>query len=245
MLMWGCAVAIAVYVGAAISGAHYNPSVTIAMAVWNRFPWKRVVPYILSQLVGAFGAALTLWIMFRGFAAPFEAANKIVRGEFGSQLSGMVFATYIPNPAAVGMTPLAYAQVPLYVGFMSEFIGTMFLVLMIFVLIEERNDLKPHITFFPVALGVVVIAIVSITAPLSMTSLNGARDLGPRFLAYLLGWGQMAFPGPRGEFWIPTVAPILGGIFAGFVYNKIVLPLYPKKSAEPIVAAESKPSVSA
>lgn len=245
MWMWGLAVAIAVYVGAAISGAHYNPSVTIAMAVWKGFPWRQVTPFILSQLAGAFCAALTLWAMFQGFATPFEAANNLVRGQFGSQLSAMVFATYIPNPGIVGFTPEAYAKVPLYVGFISEFIGTMFLLLMIFVLLEERNGLKPHISLFPFILALVVFAIVAITAPLSMTSLNGARDLGPRFLAYLLGWGNMAFPGPRGEFWIPTVAPILGGIFGGFVYHKIVLPLLPGAAADQNATEESKQSVSA
>ncbi len=245
MWLWGFAVAIAAYVGAAISGAHYNPSVTITMAVWKGFPWRRVTPYILSQLAGAFCAALTLWIMFQGFAAPFETANHLVRGQFGSQLSAMVLATYIPNPAIVGFTAEAYTKVPLYAGFISEFIGTMFLVLMIFVLLEERNALKPHISLFPVALAVVVFAIVALTAPLSMTSLNGARDLGPRFLAYLLGWGRMAFPGPRGEFWIPTVAPILGGVFAGFVYHKIVLPLLPGVATGQNAAEDSKQSVSA
>lgn len=245
MWLWGFAVAIAVYVGAAVSGAHFNPSVTITMAVWRRFPWKHVTPFILSQIVGAFCAALTLWVLFGGFAAPFEATNHLVRGEFGSQFSAMVFATYIPNPGIVGFTPEAYAKVPLYVGFLSEFIGTMFLLLMIFVLLEERNGVKPHISGFPIILAVVVFAIVSITAPLSMTSLNGARDLGPRFLAYLLGWRDMVFPGPRGEFWIPTVAPILGGIFAGFVYDKIVLPLYPRIAADQSDLEESKLGVSA
>jgi glycerol uptake facilitator protein len=227
MFLWAFAVAIAVYVGAAICGAHYNPSVTIAMAVWAKFPWKKVIPYIASQLAGAFFAACTLWALFSGFAAPFEAANKLVRGEFGSQLSGMVFFCSIPNPGAVGFTPEAYAKVPLYVGFLSEFIGTAFLLIMIFVLLEQRNNFAPNLNMFPLALGVAVFAIVALTAPLSMTSLNGARDLGPRILAYFLGWGKMAFPGPRGDFWIPTVAPILGGIFGGFVYNKIIQPLYP------------------
>jgi glycerol uptake facilitator protein len=227
MWMWAFAVAIPVYVGAAVSGAHFNPSVTLALAVWRGFPWNKVPAYIASQLAGAFCGAATLWFaLFRGFAAPFEAANHLVRGQFGSQFSAMVFACFIPNPAVVGFTPEAYSKVPLYVGFLSEFIGTALLMLMILALLEDRNSLKPAMPFFPYALAVVIFAIVGITAPLSMTSLNGARDLGPRILAYLLGWGKMAFPGPRGEFWIPTIAPICGAIFAGFVYDKICLKLF-------------------
>jgi glycerol uptake facilitator protein len=228
MWMWAFAVAIPVYVGAAVSGAHFNPSVTIALAVWRGFPWSKVPGYIVSQIAGAFCAAATLWFGFyRGFAAPFEAANHLVRGQFGSQFSSMVFTCYIPNPAAVGFTPEAYAKVPLYAGFLSEFIGTTLLMLMILALLEERNSFKPHPSAFPWILGGVIFAIVGLTAPLSMTSLNGARDLGPRILAYLLGWGKMAFPGPRGEWWILTVAPICGAVFAGFLYDKIFVKLWP------------------
>jgi len=228
MWMWAFAVAVPVYVGAAISGAHFNPSITIALACWRGFPWGKVPAYIASQIAGAFCGAVTLWFaLFKGFAAPFEAANHLVRGQFGSQLSSMVFTCYIPNPAAVGVTPEAYSKVPLYAGFFSEFIATTLLMLLILALLEERNSLKPAMTFFPYALGLVIFLLVGITAPLSMASLNGARDLGPRILAYLLGWGRMAFPGPRGEFWILSVAPICGAVFAGFLYDKICVKLFP------------------
>lgn len=227
MWMWGFAVAIAVYVGATVSGAHFNPSVTIGLAVWRGFPWKQVIPFCLSQLCGAFCAAAALWLLYQGFAAPFEAANHLVRGQFGSQLSAMVFACYIPNPGLVGFTPEAYAKVPLYVGFLAEVIGTMLLFIMILTLLEERNGVKPPINAFPVILGFVVFVIVALTAPLSMTSLNGARDLGPRILAYFLGWGSMAFPGPRGDWWIPTIAPIIGSILGGGVYQYVIHPLFP------------------
>jgi len=244
MLMWAFAVAIPVYLGAAVSGAHFNPSVTIALAVWRGFPWNKVPAYIVSQVAGGFVGAVVLWYcLFQGFAAPFEAANHLVRGEFGSQFSAMVFTCYIPNPAAVGYTAEAYAKVPLYAGFLSEFIATWILMLMILALLEARNTLKPSITAFPYLLGIVIFAIVGITAPLSMTSLNGARDLGPRILAYLLGWGRMAFPGPRGEFWILSVAPILGAVFAGFVYDKIAVRLFPGEA--PAEAEVQEKAVSA
>ncbi len=241
MWMWACAVAIPVYIGAAVSGAHFNPSVTLALAVWRGFPWGKVPAYLASQVAGAFCGAATLWYaLFGGFAVPFEAANHLTRGQFGSQLSAMVLACYIPNPAAVGFTPEAYAKVPLYAGFLSEFIGTGFLMLMILALLEERNSLKPTLAFFPYALGVVVFAVVGLTAPLSMTSLNGARDLGPRILAYLLGWDKMAFPGPRGEFWILSIAPICGAVFAGFLYDKIFVKIFPGAISENAATEEER-----
>ncbi|MGC9966621.1 MAG: MIP/aquaporin family protein [Syntrophobacteraceae bacterium] len=244
MLMWAAAVAIPVYIGAAVSGAHFNPSVTIALAIWRGFPWSKVPAYLVSQVAGAFCGAATLWYaLFKGFATFFEAEHHLVRGEFGSQLSSMVFTCYIPNPAAVGFTAEAYAKVPLYAGFLSEFIGTAILLLMIFALLEERNSLKPAMTFFPYALGIVIFAVIGLTAPLSMTSLNGARDLGPRILAYLLGWGKIAFPGPRGEFWILTVAPICGAVFAGFLYDKICVKIFP--GVAPAEVKKEKRAVSA
>ena len=236
MFMRAFAVAIPVYCGAAICGAHYNPSVTIALAVWRGFPWSKVPAYLASQLAGGFAGAVVLWYaFFRGFAAPFEAANHLVRGQFGSQFSAMVFTCYIPNPGAVGFTPEAYAKVPLYVGFLSEFLGTLVLMFLILAFLEDKNGLKPQASAFPYVLGGVIFTIVGLTAPLSMTSLNGARDLGPRILAYMLGWGKMAFPGPRGEWWILTVAPIVGAVAGGFLYDKIYLPLFP-----PAIASQSQ-----
>jgi len=241
MWMWFFAVAIPVYVGAAISGAHFNPAITLSLATWRGFPWSKVPAYIASQFAGAFCAAATLWYaLFKGFAAPFEAANHLVRGQFGSQLSSMVFTCYIPNPAAVGFTPEAYAKVPLYAGFMSEFIATTMLMLLVFALLEERNSNKPAGSFFPYALGVVIFVLVGVTAPLSMTSLNPARDLGPRLFAYLMGWGRMAFPGPRNEFWILSVGPICGAIFAGFLYDKIARKLFLGAAAAPAVVEEEE-----
>src|SRR5207244_12957632 len=60
-IVWGVAIMIAVYVVGGISGAHINPAITVALASWGRFSWKDVVPYILSQVAGAFLAAATLF----------------------------------------------------------------------------------------------------------------------------------------------------------------------------------------
>ncbi|NPV72029.1 MAG: hypothetical protein HPY55_15595 [Firmicutes bacterium] len=61
-----------------------------------------------------------------------------------------------------------------------------------------------------------------------------ARDLGPRILAYLLGWGKMAFPGPRGEWWLFSLVPVLGGISGGLVFHRVILPCYPLDEASKI-----------
>src|SRR6478609_3081715 len=55
---WGLGVTLGVYVAARLSGAHLNPAVTLSLAAFKDFPWKKVAPYALAQLAGAFVAAL-------------------------------------------------------------------------------------------------------------------------------------------------------------------------------------------
>ncbi len=227
-VMWFVGVSLAIYAAGAVSGAHINPAVTLAFAAFNDFPWRRVGPYIIAQILGAFTASVAIYVAFHGVINNFEAANNIVRGEPGSQLSAMIFTTYAPNPAIVGTSQAAFEQVPLWTWFASEVIITAFLVFAVFYLIAEINSARPLANLFPVMIGVVVAGLVAYEAPISMAALNPARDLGPRIFTLLAGWGDIAFPGPRGvDFLIPTVSTIVGGLIGGAVYAYVYKRVYP------------------
>ena len=226
-LMWFVGVSLAIYAAGAVSGAHINPAVTLSFAAFTDFPWRKAGPYIIAQILGAFTASVAIYTAFHGLINNFEAANNIVRGEPGSQLSAMVFTTYAPNPAIVGTGQAAFDQVPLWTWFASEMIITAFLVFAVFYLIEEINSARPVANLFPVMIGVVVAGLVAYEAPVSMAALNPARDLGPRIFTLLAGWGDIAFPGPRAGFWIPTVSTIVGGLIGGAIYTYLYKRVYP------------------
>jgi len=219
-IIFGLGVSFAIYSVGATSGAHLNPAATIAFATFRDFPWSKVPGYIISQIAGAFCGSAALYFFYHPFIRKFEAANNIIRGEIGSELSAMTIGgDYFPNPAIVGTTPEAYALVPHYVAFLSQIFCTALLVFLLFVFVDQKNFGAPKANISGLMIGFVIAVLIALEAPLTMTCINPARDLGPRLFTLLAGWGKIAFPGPRGGWWLYTVAPIIGGLVGGWVYD--------------------------
>src|SRR5437667_176535 len=63
-LGWGLAVLMGICVAGRVSGAHLNPAVTLALAVFRGFPWSKVPPYMLAQLAGAFAGAALVYVNY-------------------------------------------------------------------------------------------------------------------------------------------------------------------------------------
>src|ERR687884_1954530 len=85
-VVWGVAIMLAAYVVGGVSGAHINPAITVALAVWGRFRWGDVPCYLAGQLGGAVVAAATLFGLYGPFLAEKESAKGVVRGEPGSEI---------------------------------------------------------------------------------------------------------------------------------------------------------------
>ncbi len=219
-VVWSVAVTLGIYTAAALSGAHINPAITLVVAVYDGFPWQRVIPYWAAQIAGAAFAALILYLMYGNAIADFELAQGLVRGEAGSQLSAMVFGEYFPNPAVFGTTERAFNTVSIKTGFIAEMIGTGMLAFIVSVVTHGRNYARPQSAGAAIAIGVGVAAIISVVGPLTQAGLNPARDFGPRLIAFFAGWGDIAIPGPRGGFfYVYILAPLIGALIGGGIYR--------------------------
>ena len=209
-VVWGVAIALAIYATGAVSGAHMNPAITIAFAAFRRFPLVRVAPYVVSQVVGAFLAAAVLCALYGGVIARFEATHHLVRGQAGSEWTAMVYGEYFPNP---GLADAAPESVSLWQAMLAEGVGTAMLAFFVFAVTDRHNPGRPDGTLFAVFIGLTVSIIISVIAPLTQAGLNPARDFGPRLFSYWAGWGSIAIPGPRGGFFtVYILAPVLGGL---------------------------------
>jgi glycerol uptake facilitator protein len=225
-IVWGLGIATAIYLTGALSGAHLNPAVTVSLAVWGDFPWRRVPGYILTQLTAAFVSSAVLYVIFGGAIAEFEAKNHIIRGTPGSEASAMVFGEYFPNPGGKPLAQAGCTRMPQWRAFVAEVAGTAILLLVIFGTTDSSNPERPRI-LTAATIGLTVTLLISLLGPLTMACLNPARDLGPRLFSSAAGWGAIPFTanGP-GWFTVYILAPLTGGLIGGALYRLFLRPYY-------------------
>ncbi|MBI4312823.1 MAG: aquaporin [Chloroflexi bacterium] len=231
-VVWGLGVTFAIYATAAVSGAHLNPAVSLAFALLRprEFPLRKLVPYWGAQLLGGVLAGLVILLVFGPFIARFEAAQGLVRGNAGSELSAMVFGEYFPNPAMFGTGDAAHALISPLGAATVEGLGTAVLAFMVFALTDRRNTGLPVKYLAPPLIGFTVAALISLFAPLTQAGWNPARDFGPRIVAFLAGWGSIAIPGPYGGFWVYIAGPLIGAPLGAAVYDLLVRRALPETS---------------
>lgn len=196
-IAWGLAVTMGIYVAGKTSGAHLNPAVTLTLAVFRGFPWRKVLPYSLAQTAGAFAAAA---LVFRNYLPAFHQVDPQLEKTAG------VFTTF-PT----------YAAIP-QAGFFDQLVGTGLLLLLIFAITDEFNT-PPIANLAPLMIGLVVVAIGMSFGGMHGYPINPARDFGPRLFTVVAGFHNNGLTDGSRVWWIPVVAPLLGGLLGAFVYD--------------------------
>lgn len=229
-IVWGLGVATAIYLTGALSGAHLNPAVTLAMAVFADFPRARVLPYVGLQMLGAFAACAVLFVIFGDALRVYEATHGIVRGAPGSEATAMIFGEFFPNPGGQPLTDALREKMSAPAAFFAEVVATAVLVLVIFGVTDERNATRPQL-LTPLTIGLTVTLLISLLGPLTMACMNPARDLAPRLFSSLAGWGWIPFTA-NGHGWLTVyvLAPLLGGLVGGAIYRLLLRPAYRLKA---------------
>lgn len=243
-VVWGFGVALAIYTTASISGAHLNPAVSLAFAIFRRseFPFNRMLLYWGAQLVGAVLAGLVVLAVFSPFIVRFEQINGYIRGAPGSQHSAMIFGEYFPDPNNLGTDEAVQALISAPTAAAIEGLGTAILVLIIFSLSDKRNAALPNKGLAPFFIGFTVAVLISIFAPLTQAGWNPARDFGPRIVAFFAGWGSIAIPGPNGGFWAYIIGPLIGAPIGAAVHEFLLKPGLPNPQANNHHAAKPAPN---
>lgn len=228
-IVWGLGVATAIYLTGSLSGAHLNPAVTAAFAVWTDFPRRRVLGYWGAQLAGAFVASAVLYAIYAGALETFESAHGIVRGAPGSEASAMIFGEYFPNPGGRALTATARDAVPEWRAFLVEMFGAGILMLVILGVSDERNRARPR-GYAALAIGLALTILISLLGPLTQAGFNPARDLAPRLFSAVAGWQSVPFStNGRGWLTVYVLAPMLGAIAAGGIYRRWFAPSYARR----------------
>src|SRR3954447_8696984 len=196
-LGWGLGVTMGIYVAGKVSGAHLNPAVTLALAVFRGFPWRKVLPYSVAQTLGAFAAAA---VVFENYLPAIQRFDPLLAKTAG------VFTTFPSFPSL----PQA--------GFLDQVIGTALLLLLVFAITDELNA-PPGANLAPLMIGLVVVAIGMSFGGMHGYAINPARDLGPRLFTVIAGFRNNGLTDGTRVWWIPVVAPLIGGLVGAAVYD--------------------------
>jgi aquaporin Z len=154
-LAFGLTVLTMAYAVGHVSGAHFNPAVTIGVAVAKRFPWRDVPAYLVAQVVGGLLAGLALWGIARGVSG-FDATGNLAANGYGDHSPG-------------GYTLVAVLC--------AEAILTAFF---LYVILGATDDRAPT-GFAPIAIGLALTLLHLISIPISNTSVNPARSTAVAF----------------------------------------------------------------
>ena len=213
-IAWGLAVAIAIYTTGSISGCHANPAVTLALALYRKFSWRKVLPYCAAQTIGALLGACLVYLLYAPVIDQFNLSHQLTRA------SGGAAGVFFTHPGA---------NITVFHAFGDEVVLTAFLIFGIFAITEQYNEMAPGANFGALMIGFLVALIGASMGYLEAWAINPARDLGPRIFCYFAGWGSSALPSPQSYWWVPIAGPLLGGALGGAAYQFLIHPFLPAR----------------
>jgi aquaporin Z len=188
---FGLSLLAMVYTIGPISGCHINPAVTFGMLVTKKIGAKDAAAYMVAQIVGAvIASALILYVASNAAGAPNPIAGGLGANGYGEHSPGLY---------SMGAAMLV------------EIVLTMFLVLTVL----GSTDLKAPVGFAGLAIGLVLTLIHLVGIPITNTSVNPARSIGPAI--FVGGWALQ-------QLWLFIVAPLAGATLAAVVYGAMRIP---------------------
>lgn len=213
-IVWGIGISLAIFASRTWCPAHLNPAVSLAMALYGNFSWKKFPSYAGAQTLGAFTAGIILYLILCTHFANFEAEHQIIRGSVTSIQTAQCFGEFFPNPG--------YSQLVISTSMACiwEAFGTCLLVVGIFAICHFERILG---NLAPLLIGACVTGIICLVAPYTQAGLNPARDFGPRMAAYFMGWNTAAFPKPTSSFFtVYIIGPLFGATLGAFLYKGLI-----------------------
>jgi aquaporin Z len=185
-LAFGLTVLCGAYALGHVSGGHFNPAVSVGLATAKRFPWKDLPAYVIVQCLGAVGAVAVLWAIQTSKPGGFEITQGAFASNAYGQENGRIFYDL---PGA------AIAEVVLTALFVIVILG-----------ITTKAAAKAQAA---IGIGLMLTLIHLISIPITNTSVNPARSLGP---ALFEGGAALS------QLWLFILAPLVGGLIAALVY---------------------------
>ena len=183
---------VIIYLFGRVSGAHFNPAVSLALLLRQKLSAMEFGLYFLVQILGGIFACVLLGL--------------INRGEF-KYMAGTQISDYIIHELGNGKNAMCYIS-----ALISEIIGTFVLIMFILASCERDNYLGPMLGL---AFASTLIALSVAGGNVSGCSLNPARSFGPALVQVMAKGGDST---PMKQIWIYIVGPFLGAIIAAFVW---------------------------
>lgn len=195
---FGFSLLVMAYAIGPISGCHINPAVTFGLLLSGKFEAKHVPGYVIAQILGAIIACGVLLVIAGGTSAGYDptvAANHFAANGYGAY-----------SPGGYNMTA----------AFVVEVVLTFFLVFTVL----GSTDIKAPVGFAGIPIGIVLVLIHLVGIPVTNTSVNPARSIGPAM--FVGGWALS-------QLWLFIVAPLIGAAIASILYQAV-------RSSEPLIA---------